>query len=68
MYGYGEGALEDPQQAERLLGQARAGGHKDAGGIVDRAHSAHARKADRPAQFVAAAGDRHHTLRSSSAA
>lgn len=30
MYGYGEGVPEDAAQAERLLGQARAGGHKDA--------------------------------------
>jgi TPR repeat protein len=30
MYGYGEGVPEDAAQAERLLGQARAGGNKDA--------------------------------------
>lgn len=46
MYGYGEGVPEDPALAERLLGQARANGHKDAAESLANIHQRAVRKAD----------------------
>jgi TPR repeat protein len=46
MYGYGEGVPEDLAQAERLLGQARAAGNKDAAESLENVHQRAKRKAD----------------------
>jgi hypothetical protein len=55
MYGYGEGVPEDADQAERWLGQARAGGHKDAAESLANVRQRAARRAD-IASYVAGAG------------
>lgn len=55
MYGYGEGVPEDSGQAERLLGQAHAGGHKDAAESLANVRQRAARKDD-IARYVAGAG------------
>lgn len=46
MYGYGEGVPEDLAQAERLLGQARAAGKKDAAESLANVRQRATRKAD----------------------
>jgi TPR repeat protein len=46
MYGYGEGVPEDLVQAERLLGQARAAGNKEAVESLDNVRQRASRKAD----------------------
>jgi hypothetical protein len=46
MYGFGEGVPEDRALAERWIGQARAGGHKDAAASLDSIRQRAARKAD----------------------
>lgn len=55
MYGYGEGVPEDTAQAERWLGQARSGGHKDAAESLNNVRQRAARK-DEIARYVAGAG------------
>lgn len=61
MFGFGEGVAEDPVQAERLLGQARANGHKDAAASLDILHQRGQRKAD-IARYVAGADGAALTL------